>query len=70
MTGSNILIRFFFSVFGFVSSFGKNYLLTGSSFVMGLLEVPPLITGVLGPFESVEFGLVLSSLPLLSEGIF
>lgn len=38
--------------------------------MMGLLEVPPLITGVLGPFESVEFGLVLSSLPLPSEGIF
>jgi hypothetical protein len=65
MTGSNIFILFFFSVFGFTSSFGKNSLLTGSSFVIGLLEVPPLITGVFGPFDSVELGLVLSSLPLL-----
>lgn len=67
MTGSSILILFFFSVLGLISSFGKNSFLTGSSLVMGLLELPPLMTGVLGPLESVEFGLVLSSLPLLSN---
>jgi len=71
MTGSNILIPFFLLCFGLHLLFwGKNYLLTGYSLVMGLLEFAPLMTGVLGPFESVEFGLVLSSLPLLYEGNF
>lgn len=61
MTGSNIFIRFFFYVFGLISSFGKNSFLIGSYLVVGLLAVP-FITGVFGPLESEELGLVLSSL--------
>jgi hypothetical protein len=68
MTGSNIFILFLFSVFGFVSYFGKNYFFIGSSFVTGLFEAP-FITGVLGPLESDELGRVFSPL-LLSIGLF
>ncbi len=65
MTGSSIFILFFFYVLSFTSSlfyFGKNYFLTGSSFIIRF-EVP-FITGVFGPRESDELGLVPSSLPV------
>lgn len=60
MTGSSILILFFFSVLGFTSSLGKNSFLGGSSLVLVTRLRLPFITGVLGPLESDELGLVLS----------
>jgi len=44
---------------GLIYSLGKYSFLIGSSFVIGRLEFP-FITGVFGPLESDEFGLVLS----------